>query len=300
MQSAQIARILQVDAPAGAVEMEVDDRVPVTGGVRCRVRVRGSRGGWVPAFLFEPDAPTGSAVVIQHQHASRWHEGKSEVAGLVGEPLQAFGPALLAMGCTVLAPDAPGFEDRRATGPGTDERDQDWRGYYNAMAHRLVQGDLLISEAIGDLMRMVSVLASHPHVDPARLGFLGHSHGGNLGQVLTALDSRVRFACLSGCCGSLAHKVTQGIPLEFSLVVPGQLAHFDVPDLYRLMRPRPVLVVAGDEDPYAADPSAVLDRAGRWDALEVVITPGPHALDEARHRAILAWLDARCGSGGAC
>jgi len=82
--------------------------------------------GDVPALLLVPEHPCGAGVVALHQHNSQWHLGKSEVAGLAGEPL--------------LAPDAVGFEDRRHTGPGIDERGDDWLQYFNEMAYRLLSG----------------------------------------------------------------------------------------------------------------------------------------------------------------
>lgn len=70
----------------------------------------------VPALLLVPDgAGPFPAVLAHHQHNSEWHLGKSEVAGLAGNPLQAFGPALARAGLVVLVPDAVGFEDRRFT-----------------------------------------------------------------------------------------------------------------------------------------------------------------------------------------
>src|SRR5579871_3881645 len=63
----------------------------------------------VPALLLVPERPRGAGVLALHQHNSQWHLGKSEVAGLAGEPLQAFGPALARAGIVVLAPDAVGF-----------------------------------------------------------------------------------------------------------------------------------------------------------------------------------------------
>ncbi len=39
--------------------------------------------------------------------------GKSEVCGLAGNPLQAFGVALVKKGFVVLAPDSICFEDRK-------------------------------------------------------------------------------------------------------------------------------------------------------------------------------------------
>lgn len=54
--------------------------------------------GDVPALLLVPEHPCGAGVVAFHQHNSQWHLGKSEVARLAGEPLQAFGPALARAG----------------------------------------------------------------------------------------------------------------------------------------------------------------------------------------------------------
>jgi hypothetical protein len=81
----------------------------------------------IPALLLVPDgAGPFAAVLAHHQHNSEWHLGKSEVAGLAGDPLQAFGPALARAGLVVLAPDAVGFEDRRYSGTGIDAREDDW------------------------------------------------------------------------------------------------------------------------------------------------------------------------------
>ena len=84
------------------------------GFVRERIEYRGLEGDPIPAFLFTPkgrDALGG--VVVYHQHNGEFHFGKSEVAGDVGDPFQAFAPALARRGVAVLAPDAITFEDRR-------------------------------------------------------------------------------------------------------------------------------------------------------------------------------------------
>jgi len=101
--------------------------------------------GHVPALLLIPDRSSGGGVVVHHQHASQWHLGKSEVAGRAGDPWQAFGPALATRGVTVLAADAPGFEDRRRGPAGTDPRPTDRDDYLAGMAHRLVDvpGDVV-------------------------------------------------------------------------------------------------------------------------------------------------------------
>lgn len=86
----------------------------------------------IPAFLFVPDGdgPFPAAVVF-HQHAGERHLGKSEVAGLAGDPLQAFGPMLAALGFVVLAPDSIAFEDRRQGRSGLEaDEDADWLEHF--------------------------------------------------------------------------------------------------------------------------------------------------------------------------
>ncbi|MFZ5893156.1 MAG: hypothetical protein ACOY0T_19005 [Myxococcota bacterium] len=94
------------------VSPRVDEEVREDGFVRKSVsyEVAGER---IPAFLLEPvNQRREVAVVALHQHNSQWHIGKSEVAGLRGDALQAFGPELARAGVAVLAPDALGFESR--------------------------------------------------------------------------------------------------------------------------------------------------------------------------------------------
>ena len=66
-----------------------------------------SFGDKVIAYLLIPDVVNRTpAVLINHQHNGERHLGKSEVCGLSGNPLQAFGPALAQRGLVVLAPDS--------------------------------------------------------------------------------------------------------------------------------------------------------------------------------------------------
>ncbi|MBW3598861.1 MAG: hypothetical protein KY475_16500, partial [Planctomycetes bacterium] len=70
----------------------------------------------VPAFVLIPDSASADrpapGVCIWHQHNGQWHLGKSEPAGLAGNPMHHTGVALAGEGYVVLCPDALGFEDR--------------------------------------------------------------------------------------------------------------------------------------------------------------------------------------------
>jgi dienelactone hydrolase len=256
--------------------------------------------GDVPALLLVPEHPCGAGVVALHQHNSQWHLGKSEVAGLAGEPLQAFGPALARAGIVVLAPDAVGFEDRRHTGPGIDEREDDWLQYFNEMAYRLVSGRLLATTVLGDAARGLSVLIADERVEDSRVGVLGHSYGGNVTIMLAALDERVRFACASASACSYRQRMLDRTGIEFAHVIPGILELADIGQLVELIAPRPLLLLSATADRYSADTPEIAQTAARAyrdagapHALQHYRVQGGHALTEERFDAIVDWVTAQ-------
>ena len=246
-------------------------------------------GETIEAFLFEPRGARRGAVVALHQHNSEWNLGKSEIAGVAGDRHQAFGPALALAGITVLAPDAIGFESRRAS---------DGRfGYMNLAMHRLVRGELLMTRVLADVAAAVDILHG---LTGKRVGILGHSYGGNIALFAAALDKRLAYACASGSACSYRHKLAHGTGLEMALVIPGFAAHFDLDDLMRCIAPRGLLVVSADRDPYSADADDLVERArpafadaGAEQNLQHIHVSGDHALDTARFAAMVGWVVAQ-------
>ena len=294
--------------PSDPPPVNVLERVPEQGYTRSLIRYTAPDGDQISAFLFEP---TGSGkhggVLVLHQHNSQWELGKSEIAGFSGDPLQAFGPALARSGATVLAPDLVGFESRlRPAGAGaalapslhkTYSTADGWLQYYNQMAHRLVQGDLLIDKLLVDAAVGLSVLQRAKDVEPSRVGVIGHSHGGHVALFLAALDVRVSFSCVSGATCSYQHTLANGTGLDMALVIPGFARHFDLSDLLRCAAPRKMFVVSSDADPFASDAedlvrdaSASFADAGCPGHLQHLRVPGPHALDARRFDAIVDWI----------
>ena len=218
----------------------------------------------MPAFLLVPDGGRRPlpAVVVHHQHHGEWHVGKSEVAGLAGDPLQALGPALARRGLVVLAPDAPGFEDRRASGPGTDPRAEDDRyRYLNEMGHRLVAGRAAHDDRPPRRGgRPCRRSAAHPAVDPDAVGVAGHSMGGTTTLFHAALDERVRFAAVSGAACTYRRRVADCTAIELASAIPGIVGVADLDDVVGLVAPRPLLLVSATEDRYSADADAIERR----------------------------------------
>lgn len=296
-----IADFLRFAVPAAPASFEVLETVSETGFTRERGVLAGPDGDSIPAHLLVPDVPGRcAAVIVHHQHNGERHLGKSEVCGLAGDPLQAFGPALARQGMVVLAPDSICFEDRRRGRRGIDaDPATDGMHHYDEMCARLVRGDTLMRKVLADSAQGVSALLAHPRVDPRRVGAVGHSYGGNTVLFHAALDERVRFACSSGAACSYAHKLQHGTGIEMAEVIPGFAARFDVADLVTCIAPRPLLVVSATEDRYSQDADEVVAAADRKLAgsgvasrTEHVRYEGDHALTPGRFDAIVRWITA--------
>src|SRR4030095_10832228 len=229
---------------------EIRDRHTGDGVDRYLIEYAGEDGDTIPAYLMVPNGQGPfSAVLVHHQHNSEWHLGKSEVAGLAGDPLNAFGPILAKNGFVVLAPDSVGFEDRRSHTRGTEPHEKDWLNYYNGMAYRLIAGMLLITKVLNESAQAISLLLRHPQVIQNSIGILGHSYGGNTATFHAALDERIHFLCSSGAACSFAQKMRSGTGLEMSLVIPGIHSRCDVADVISCLGSRPTLLVSAQEDP---------------------------------------------------
>jgi hypothetical protein len=94
----------------GPLEARVEERVDLGDVVRERVSYNVEPGERAPAYLFVPrglrPGERRAGVFAHHQHAGQFHLGKSEVAGLAGNPEQAYALDLARRGYIVLAPDA--------------------------------------------------------------------------------------------------------------------------------------------------------------------------------------------------
>jgi dienelactone hydrolase len=289
------------------LDARVEERVDLGDVVRERISYAVEPGERVPAYLFVPgDVRPGerrAGVLAHHQHAGQFHLGKSEVAGLAGNPEQAYALELARRGYVMLAPDAICFEERSPhkgtldpplePAPGRDfERFE--------FTRRVLHGSCLQTKMVWDMQRGLDYLASRSDVDASRLGCIGHSLGGQQALFLAALDERVRATVSSCGFASMQTVLRDGINHNFGAYVPGWLEHGDVGDLLAEVAPRAFLAVNGAadrifpvdglHDSFAVARTAYAD-AGCAERLDLGIYPGEHGFtDEMRVRAY-AWLD---------
>lgn len=96
----EIAEIIGIQLPPSeeAVNYKVLETVEEDGYTRQLIEYA-SGEDMVSAYLLLPDKlGNNPAILINHQHNREHHLGKSEVCGLAGNPLQAFGPELALWG----------------------------------------------------------------------------------------------------------------------------------------------------------------------------------------------------------
>jgi dienelactone hydrolase len=294
-----VSDFLKFRVPGAPVFFQTHERVKEDGYDRLRISYSGDEGDQIPAFLLVPDGigPFG-AVLVHHQHHGQRHLGKSEVLGLVGDPLQAFAPALARQGIVVLAPDSICFEDRRRNRTGTQEDgDSDVEQHYDEMCFRLLRGDTLMRKVLSDSAQGISLLRGLPKVDAERIGMMGHSYGGNTVLFHSALDERVLFSCSSGAACSYQYKMTHQLGIEMAEVIPGFSLHFDIPDLVACCAPRALMIVSATEDMGSYDADRIVLKAqetcaamGVTARIDHIRYAGGHALTQERFETIVKWM----------
>lgn len=205
-------------------------------------------GDAIPAMLLVPDGVSADrpapAVAVWHQHAGQWHLGKTEPAGLAGNPMHHTGAALAREGYVVLCPDALCFEER-----------QDLDGKLKGGAYEryeflryVVDGKCMAWKNILDMKRAIDFLVSRDEVRADRIGCYGHSMGSTHTWLVGPWEPRIK--CLVGNCCLPTY---QGIHREkllhcFPNFIPGIHAFGDTPDIVAQIAPRPMHMNFGELD----------------------------------------------------
>ena len=203
-------------------------------------------GDRVPAMLLVPDgvAPgrPAPAVAVWHQHNGEYHLGKSEPAGLAGNPMHHTGAVLAREGYVVLCPDALCFEERRhpALGGGNFERFEFLR--------YVVAGACMAWKNILDMRRAIDYLCTRPEVRADAIGCYGHSMGSTHTWLAGPWEPRLK--CLVGnCCLPTYAAIHRTHILHcFPNFVPGFFRYGDTPDIAGLIAPRALHLNFGEDD----------------------------------------------------
>ena len=200
----------------------------------------------VPALLLVPDGVDqqhrAPGICLWHQHNGEWHLGKSEPAGLAGNPMHHTGAALAREGYVVLCPDALGFEERQV---GRHKGGNLERFLF---LKYVVNGQCLAWKNILDMRRAVDYLVSRPEVQADKLGCYGHSMGSTHTWLVGPWEPRL-VALVGNCClptyaGIHRHELLHCFP-NF---IPGIYRYGDTPDIAGLIAPRALHLNFGETD----------------------------------------------------
>lgn len=200
----------------------------------------------VPALLLVPDGVDANhpapAVAVWHQHNGEYHLGKSEPAGLAGNPMHHTGVALAREGYVVLCPDALCFEERQS------ERLEGRRFERFEFLRYVVAGKCMAWKNILDMRRAVDYLCSRPEVRADRIGCYGHSMGSTHTWLVGPWEPRL--ICLVGNCCLPTYAAIHRMHILhcFPNFIPGWFEHGDTPDIAGLIAPRALHLNFGERD----------------------------------------------------
>lgn len=221
--------------------------------VRRKVRYQVQPGDAVTAYLMIPRGSHGPskrypAVLCLHQTIAA---GKREPAGLAGKSTLHYALHLTNLGFVTLAPDSVTAGERVPKRPGL--RDFDTTEFYEQHPEWSAVGKM-----IWDNRSAVDYLCGLDFVDPARIGCIGHSHGGFGAFSSMAFDTRLAAGACS--CGfspfagddrvlGWARRSWYIYMKKLRPLFLRQQLPFDLHEMQALVAPRPLLILSGVGDP---------------------------------------------------
>lgn len=279
--------------PLKATTVQIQDER----SIRCeKVTYESEPGEWVSAYVLVPKnhkAPF-PAIFCHHQHGGDFNNGKTEVIGKGGNPHQAYARELADRGYITFAPDAKCFEERIVVGlEGVDNE------RFEAM-RLLLLGRCLQRRMVWDVIRGIDYLVSRADVDSRGIGCIGHSLGGQQSLFGAVFDSRIKAVVSS--CGFSTYEVIlrDKINHNMALYIPGILQYTDIPEIAAMIAPRPLLILAGEQDNiFPIDgvrdvykkAAAVYGQLGYPNRVKLVVEDGGHSFGPSLKQEAYRWLD---------
>jgi dienelactone hydrolase len=157
----------------------------------------------------------------------------------------------------------------------------------------LLIGRTVIGERVWDIQRVLDVIPGHfPQADMNKVICMGNSGGGTASLYAGCVEPRITFTMPSCAFCSIDYHIdhTTGCPCR---IVPRLRLFFDQGDMAGLIAPRPLVIVAGREDPISpylgvlkafGDAKRMYEAAGAPDNVRLVTGEGGH-----RFYADAAW-----------
>lgn len=259
---------------------------------------------YVPANLYIPKSfkPPFPGILFQMGHTPNGKAGATyqrccQGLAQLGYLVLGFDP--MGQGERIYYPDASGIKSRLS--PHDEEHSYAGRPM-------LLVGDSATRMHAWDAVRSLDVLASHPLVDPKRIGATGQSGGGTTTMFLSAVDDRIAAAVVcSGitenfaCANFNAPGSTDDAEQNF---VGSGPSGFDRWDLLYPLAPKPLLVSVSDKDFFGTYSPRYISSGweefqklrkayaalGKEDQIAWGGTPLPHGLSYDTRLQVYSWF----------
>ncbi|MBI2503488.1 MAG: prolyl oligopeptidase family serine peptidase [Candidatus Latescibacteria bacterium] len=241
----------------------------------------------VPAYVCLPAGaePPYTFMICLQGHSTGMHVSIGAQREDETKPYTAPGDRDFAIGCMQREIAALCIE-QRSLGERREQRQQALspHGCHDATVQALMLGRTLIGERVYDVDRGIDYLASRGDADMNRLGVMGNSGGGTTALFAAALLKRLAFAMPSCYFCTFADSL-MSIYHCADNYVPGLLQWAEMADVMGLFAPRPVVLVAGAEDPIFPIAGArkayrqlqrIYRAAGAVDRCHLVVGQGGH------------------------
>lgn len=119
---------------------------------------------------------------------------------------------------------------------------------HDAVCHAIQLGTTLLAERVFDVDRALDLLWTRNDVDRRRVGVMGNSGGGTLSMFSAALLPRLKLV-MPSCYFCTFRDSIMSVYHCADNYVPGLAGLAEMADILGLFAPRPVVIVAGREDP---------------------------------------------------
>ena len=228
------------------IRREFDDHT------RYELLLKSDRVPTVPVYLLLPKQASKNklvpGVLCVHGHGQYGHHpivGRTDLDG-VTENIQTahydYGLQFVRRGYAVVAPCMIPFGRRldRAAYGRTDP-------CATTFVRMQALGQLPMAANLRDLRWSIDLLQSRPEVSNERIGCAGLSYGGRMTMLVSAVDRRVKVACISGALNLLQERITHRYSCG-SQIIPGLLRFGDYSEIGSLIAPRPAVWEVGAKD----------------------------------------------------
>jgi cephalosporin-C deacetylase-like acetyl esterase len=228
---AQAQRLTAFEKPVGRPNARVVGGIGRNGYRIEKLILENGPGIALPALFFVPDGVVGKRRAILYVHDG----GKAAQAGVGGEIEE-----LVRRGAMVLAIDLRGRGETR------EEASRVWSlfGHYYSAMTTFLMGKTLVGLRAQDVVRAVDWLAARGDLEMESLSVYGQGAAAVAVLHAAAMDERIKNVALEDMLVSYEAVINWKLHQRvFESIVPGALAHYDLPDLAATLTARKLTIL---------------------------------------------------------